>query len=80
MRITYDSSVDAAYIYLVSEIEAGAVKQTYPCDRREVGAEINLDFNSTGQLIGIEVLGASKKLPAAALRQADRIDSAPVKV
>ena len=80
MRITYDSSVDAAYIYLVPEIEAGAVKQTYPCDREEVDAEINLDFDSTGHLIGIEVLGASKKLPAAALHQAERIGSAPVKV
>lgn len=80
MRITYDSSVDAAYIYLVPKIEDGAVKQTYICDPQQVDAEINLNFDSTGHLLGIEVLEASKKLPAAALHQAERIGSAPVKV
>jgi uncharacterized protein YuzE len=79
MRITYDSSVDAAYIYPVPEIEARAVK-TYVCDPQEVDALINLDFDSAGHLIGIEVLEASKKLPAAALHQAVRIGSTSVKI
>ncbi len=64
MRITYDSKADAAYIYLVDEIPAGGVAKTCPCDPREVQGQINLDFDSEGRLLGIEVLDASKKLPA----------------
>ena len=70
MKITYDRSVDAAYIYLVSEITAGQVVKTYPCDPSEVGGQINLDFDSSGKLLGIEVLDASKKLSEALLKQA----------
>ena len=63
MRITYDRSTDAAYIYLVPMIDPGGVKKTYSCDPAEVNAEINLDFDGSGRLIGIEVLDASRKLP-----------------
>jgi uncharacterized protein YuzE len=62
MRITYDPTANAAYIYLV-EIRSGGVARTYPCDPQEVGGMINLDFDSDGRLLGIEVLDASKKLP-----------------
>jgi uncharacterized protein YuzE len=67
MHITYDATVDAAYISLVEFIPAGGVAKTYPCDPREVRGQINLDFDSDGRLVGIEVLDASKKLPAALL-------------
>lgn len=63
MKITYDRSVDAAYIQLVDEIDADGVANTYPCDPTEVGGMINLDFDSSGRLVGIEVLDASKLLP-----------------
>jgi len=36
----------------------------YACDPVEVGGMINLDFNAEGRLIGIEVLGASARLPS----------------
>lgn len=62
MKIKYDKEVDAAYIYLV-EITEGGVKKTYPCDPKEVDGIINLDFNEDGQLLGIEIMDASKKLP-----------------
>ncbi|MBI3694243.1 MAG: DUF2283 domain-containing protein [Acidobacteria bacterium] len=75
MRITYDPSVDAAYIYLSSKIARGAVARTYPCDPSEVKAEINLDFDASGRLIGIEVLEASRKLPADLLKQAEVLHS-----
>ena len=68
MKVTYDSSVDAAYIQLAREIAAGGVAKTHPCDPLEVGGEINLDFDAEGRLIGIEILDASKKLPAELLR------------
>ena len=68
MHIKYDAAADSAYIYLVEFIGAGEVAKTYPCDPREVGGEINLDFDGEGRLIGIEVLDASKALPAGLLR------------
>jgi uncharacterized protein YuzE len=67
MHIKYDATVDAAYIYLVDFITSGGVAKTYPCDPREVGGEINLDFDSEGRLLGVEVLDASKKLYASLL-------------
>lgn len=62
MRITYDKTVDAAYIYIVDSISPGEVEITYTCDPKEAGM-INLDFDKNGRLLGIEILGASKKLP-----------------
>ena len=69
MKISYDPEIDAAYIYLVGEIAPGGVAKTYPCDPREVNGQINLDFDSSGRLIGIEVLDASKRLPVQLLRK-----------
>jgi len=70
MRVTYDRSVDAAYIHLEERIQPGGVAYTYPCDPLEVRGEINLDFDHEGRLLGIEVLDASKMLPAAILASA----------
>ena len=76
MKITYDKSVDAAYIYLIDEIRPSAVKRTYSCDPVEVNGEINLDFDADDRLIGIEILGASKRLPEAVI--ADLLGRKPV--
>ena len=54
MRITYDAAVDAAYIYLSDDV--------YLPDTRHMDEDINLDFDSHDQLVGIEVLDASKRL------------------
>ena len=70
MRVTYDPSVDAAYIYLEERIRPGGVAYTYPCDPLEVRGQINLDFDDEGRLLGIEVLDASEKLSAALLASA----------
>ena len=67
MRVTYDKSTDVAYIYMTSDIGAGGVAKTYCCDPLEVNGQINLDFDHDGRLVGIEVLGASKRLPLAIL-------------
>jgi len=71
LKITYDRSVDAAYIYLAGEMDP--VAYTYPCDPLEARAEINLDFGADGRLIGVEVLDASRKLPKALLDAAEVI-------
>lgn len=62
MRITYDKSADAAYIYL-RETGSEDFGHTYPCDPIAVSGQINLDFDKNKRLIGIEILDASKKLP-----------------
>ena len=63
MSITYDREADAAYIYLVPKELARRVANTYACDPQEVKGQIQLDFDESGQLIGIEVLDASRLLP-----------------
>lgn len=70
-EISYDPSVDAAYIRLADQIGAGGVAFTYGCDPAEVDGMIHLDFDADGRLVGIKVLDASTKLPPELLSQAD---------
>ena len=69
MRVAYDKTVDAAYIYL-REIQRGEVENTYPCDVKELGFELNLDFDRSGHLVGIEVQSASRHLPKSLIKHA----------
>ncbi|HLF70532.1 MAG TPA: DUF2283 domain-containing protein [Dehalococcoidia bacterium] len=69
MKLEYDKRVDAAYFYLVPPVP-GIAKKTYACDPDEVGGQIQLDFDSEGHLIGIEILDASLILPKEALKGA----------
>ncbi len=52
MKIEYDREVDALYIRLQDKI----VNRT-----TEINEGLNLDFDENGKLIGLEVLGASKR-------------------
>ena len=52
MKIEYDREVDALYIRLQEKI----VNRT-----TEINEGLNLDFDENGKLIGLEVLGASKR-------------------
>lgn len=63
MRIKYDSDSDAAYVYLKDSILPGEATNTVVCDVDIESASIHLDFDATGHLLGIEVLGASRVLP-----------------
>ncbi|GAA3524163.1 hypothetical protein GCM10022234_20880 [Aeromicrobium panaciterrae] len=67
LKITFDPDVNAAYIYLVDEIGFGEAAKTYSCDPLEVGGMINLDFDSNGRLLGIEVLDATGYLDSSLL-------------
>jgi uncharacterized protein YuzE len=71
IKVTYDTSVNAAYLYLSPEPVRAA--KTYPCDPIDVDGMINLDFDSEGRLIGIEVLAASSKLSELILSSAEII-------
>ena len=64
MRIEYDKDVDVAYIYF-KEIEEGEVSQTI-----SLNESVNIDLDSEGKTLGIEVLDASKNLPTSAIKSA----------
>lgn len=64
MKLTYDASVDAAYIKFKSDDDQSRFGFTYCCDPSEVDGQIHLDFDEDGRLIGVEILNASKKLPS----------------
>ena len=54
MKISYDSTIDALYIKLVLG--------SHVLETRQIDHDINLDFDSSDRLVGIEVLDASKRL------------------
>ena len=64
MKITLDKEADAAYIYF-KDIMPGEVKKTI-----SLNESINIDLDSEGRTLGIEVLNASKNLPNTALKSA----------
>lgn len=66
MRIVYDSFADAAHIYL-RELALGEIVKTEPCDVDSKEGAVILEFDAKGRLVGIEILGASRLLPAEAL-------------
>ena len=61
MRITYDASADAAYFYLSDGAKS--------IETRQIDEDINIDFNERDQMVGIEVLGASERLPLSEIWQ-----------
>ncbi len=58
MKIFYDKEVDAAYIRLSKQKPSGVI---------EIAEGINVDMTDTGQIVGIEILDASKKFPIKSL-------------
>jgi uncharacterized protein YuzE len=75
MKVKYEKSIDAAYIYLKDKIGKGEAKNSYPCDPNAVnGAMIVLDFDENYKLLGIEIQDASKYLPQTLLDQAEVIE------
>lgn len=73
LRVTYDASVDAAYIYL-RKIAPREAKRSQSVVVHGRTGDCSLSFDSTdaGELIGIEVLDASDLLPPALLDAAER--------
>ena len=68
VMVTYDRSVDAAFIYLVQIGPGGSERQV-----EAVPEAIILDFDKDDRLIGIEVLDAKHRLPKSVLESAERI-------
>lgn len=76
MRLEYDATTNAAYLYLVDEITRGMVKRTRAVEHEG----INLDFSGSDTLIGIEVLNARAHVPALLLGRALLSEQAPANV
>ncbi len=64
MKITLDKEADAAYVYL-KDIAPGEVKKTI-----SLNDSINIDLDSEGKTLGIEILNATKNLPTSAVKSA----------
>ena len=62
MKITYDKEADAAYIYF-KEVSTEEVSQTI-----SLNDSVNIDLDKDGKTLGIEILDATKNLPANALK------------
>lgn len=60
MKVRIDKVAGVAYITLVKEIPAGAVKKTVHFQGRD---EIILDFDKDGYLLGIELLNLDRLHP-----------------
>ena len=68
MKITLDKEADAAYIYF-KEISNGEVEKTI-----SLNESINIDLDSEGKTLGIEILNASKNLTQSAMESASIIN------
>ena len=70
MRITYDASADAVYLYLSDSNASKSIKT------RQIDEDINIDFDELNQMVGVEVLGASERLRLSEIWQSiERIDT-----
>lgn len=72
MRVTFDRSANAAYIYLSDAVPGDAVRQ-HVVDESHTRGQIVLDFDARGRLIGLDVLDATQALPEDLLGQAERL-------
>ncbi|MFC9128878.1 DUF2283 domain-containing protein [Streptomyces sp. NPDC057099] len=70
MHIEYDRENDTAYVSLVAHIADGAAARQIPVAGIGADAEVFLDVDASGRLLGIEVIGAGDALPAEVLKQA----------
>jgi uncharacterized protein YuzE len=72
VRVTYERSIDAAYIYL-REIEPGGVTESVDIDAPPgvAAGSLVLDFDHDGRLVGIEVPNATRALPEQFLAAAE---------
>jgi len=64
MKLEYDKDADAAYIYF-KDIGEGEVVQTI-----SLNESVNVDLDSEGKTLGIEIIDASKNLPPSTIKSA----------
>jgi uncharacterized protein YuzE len=64
LRVSFDSSSNAAYIYLADRIDAGGVAKAVQVESVDIRGMVNLDVDSEGRVLGVEILNATALLPA----------------
>ena len=64
LRVEYDKDADAAYIYLTDIAEGQSARTTMLDLGDAAGSIIAIDFDANNVMLGIEVLAASRRLPA----------------
>jgi uncharacterized protein YuzE len=62
MRVAWDGSANAAYIYF-SDIPPGGSKESLAVKDRNGEVVGVLDFSADGELLGIELLNANVQMP-----------------
>lgn len=71
MRIEYDRENDTAYIYVVDAISPGEAVSQVAVEPPNGNADVSLDFDGNGRLLGIEVIGAEAVLSPSVLGSND---------
>lgn len=74
VRLTYDSTADAAYVYFVDTIGAGEVARTVASMLELDRSFIAFDLDVDGKVLGMEILGASRVLAQETLQAAEQLD------
>ncbi|MCX3285234.1 DUF2283 domain-containing protein [Streptomyces sp. NEAU-H22] len=74
MHIDHDRESDTAYVSLVAHIADGTAVRQIPVDGLGADAEVFLDVDASGRLLGIEVIGAGGALPVEVLEQASTVE------
>jgi uncharacterized protein YuzE len=69
MRITYDPSGGAAYVYLVQRIEPGEAQQQVLA----LDGDLLIDLDANGKILGIEILAADRLLRPETLASAEQL-------
>ena len=64
LKITYDKKADAAYIYFSTEKVGHLLTESFAIENFLDFGTINIDFDQNQKLYGLEILNASKYLPA----------------
>lgn len=68
MRIEHDPASDTAYIYVADSISDGEAVTQVSVTPPHGQADVTLDFDTDGHLLGIEIIGAAKTLCPSLLR------------
>ena len=63
IAVSLDDLADAAYIYLAPSDQPRHVAQSRLCQMELEQAAITIDFDESGRILGIEILGAKELLP-----------------
>lgn len=71
LEVRYDPEADAAYIYVVPRGPGRAVARTKFLDVELENSAISVDFDAANTVLGVEILGASRVLPANLLSESE---------